>query len=284
MSKTKQIHLYSKKTFEYLGSAGKIGQGPGEIVVPLFSQMDILKKGIWLYDAGKRQLDYFEIDSILHNKDYLFRKSVPVPSTKAISYYLPYNNELFAFTDQNPHIYISFLDTAGVIRDDLAIPNNSNVYDKDDLINESSLPLIYYHIALNNKRERAAIVYRFAKVVILVQNDGELIRKLEGKDEVFQIPSNDDINQIITYYIVDYDDEYIYCLYKNDKRMNGDIPIYPREMHVFDWDGNQISKMSFDFNISSFKADLTSNTLYTYSPEANSFVLYNIEHLSTNTN
>ena len=168
-----------------------------------------------------------------------------------------------------------------MIRDDLSIRNNINIYKRDELIYESSLPLIYYHIALNDKLERAAIVYRFANVVLIIQNDGMLIRRLQGKDEAFQIPSNDDTNQIITYYMVDYDSEYIYCLYKNEKRKDGDIPIYPKEMHVFDWDGNQTSKMIFDYNISSFKADLASNTLYTYSPDVNSFVTYNIEHLST---
>lgn len=161
----------------------------------------------------------------------------------------------------------------------MSIPSTEKVYDLVSLNNETSRPLIYYHFALNNKRERVAIIYRFTNIILITHFDGELIKKLAGKDNQIQVLDNNDENQIITYYEIDYDEEYIYCLYKNQKRLNGDIPIYPREIHVFDWDGNQISKLFLEYDLASFKVDLVSRTIYTYSPEANSFVTYNIEHL-----
>lgn len=79
----KIIHIIDKNTYQYLGSAGDVGQGPGEIALPGCVAPDEVHRKLYITDHGKLRVFSFDIDSALADPSYL-------PPTK-----LKINNTLF---------------------------------------------------------------------------------------------------------------------------------------------------------------------------------------------
>lgn len=79
----KIIHIIDKNTYQYLGSMGNVGQGPGEIALPGCMVADEVHRKLYVTDHGKLRVFSFDIDSALADPSYL-------PSTK-----LKISNTLF---------------------------------------------------------------------------------------------------------------------------------------------------------------------------------------------
>jgi hypothetical protein len=77
------FHLYDKKSYKYITSAGILGKGPGEVTRPGKIAINHFTKDIWVSDYGKKVIWRFPLDSVLSNSNYL-------PKEK-----LPFNEDLF---------------------------------------------------------------------------------------------------------------------------------------------------------------------------------------------
>lgn len=77
------IHIFNKRSFEYITSTGISGRGPGEITRVGCGYLDLDGKVLWVDDHGNQVKWKFPIDSILSNSNFL-------PSTK-----IEMNNEFF---------------------------------------------------------------------------------------------------------------------------------------------------------------------------------------------
>ncbi|MGN0049097.1 MAG: 6-bladed beta-propeller, partial [Bacteroides sp.] len=69
-STDKMIHLFDGKSYEYLTSFGKFGQGPDEITILGSMAWNKMMNEIYVTDHGKLQIFGFHMDSIMNNADY----------------------------------------------------------------------------------------------------------------------------------------------------------------------------------------------------------------------
>lgn len=67
----KGIHLYNKKTFDFITSTAFRGRGPGEISSQGRVTIEPNNKIFWVPDHGKRVTFQFYLDSVLNNELYL---------------------------------------------------------------------------------------------------------------------------------------------------------------------------------------------------------------------
>ncbi|TAL68747.1 MAG: hypothetical protein EPN88_06970 [Bacteroidetes bacterium] len=273
----KQILLYNLKSFKYLGSAAKLGRGPHEISFP--GHIVINKKTglIWCQDLGKRLLWKFEIDSILANPNYFPDVKSEMPGILAILQLEVYSDSVFSFTGNNPDTLISFFDLQGNIINHLQIENRINLYSIADLSFETKNLMAYYLYAINRKNGRIAIIYNFSDVIVFLDKNGNIIRKLNGPGSTNQIPEYGNANKIMTNSLIESDDNYVYCLYKNKKRcdeITGMIPNNPIELNVYNWNGEPLLKIFFDHPVQTFTIDHINKRIITFSPDIDDLMIY----------
>lgn len=73
----KGVHIFDKNSFEYLGSTGIVGEGPGEIMQ--YGEIGITpdEKVFWMPDFAKIQMFRFNLDSALMDENYLPQVTLP---------------------------------------------------------------------------------------------------------------------------------------------------------------------------------------------------------------
>jgi len=278
--KNRYIHLFDRKGLKYLTSSGLIGRGPGEIINPFFAIPDNKRGIIWCMDHGRREILKFPIDSIMINPDFLPSFGLPVPAQKyIIIHYEPYNDELFSFYDDDPDILISFFNQKGEILDSLQIENKIEILKQSDpAVNQNIVSYIYKFHPLKNK---IAIAFRFSDILAVVDNKGNIINIIQGPDKINQIPDYSNPDLIVTYFDVVTDAKYVYCLYNEEKKQimstsGNRIPTLPKKLHVFDWEGNPIAQINFEFSVCSVVIDRCYKRIITFSPEIGDIVCYEL--------
>ena len=97
-----QFHIYNRKSFKYLGSAGKVGRGPNEIVNPGLAVLDSKKGLFWFLDFGSRKIWKFNIGKMVKVRNYLPESFAPMPNVFVIVFYYPFRDNLFSFIENDP--------------------------------------------------------------------------------------------------------------------------------------------------------------------------------------
>ncbi len=273
----KQVLFYSLNSFKYLGSAISIGRGPREITSPGHIVIDKRKGIVWCQDLAKRMLWRFEIDSILANPDYFPEIKSEMPGIIAILQLSVFNDNIFSYAGNNPDTLISFFNFHGKTIDSLKIENKIKLYKSKELTFETKNLMAYYLFVINDKSGRIAIIYKYSDVIVVLDRNGNILKKILGPGRTNQIPEYGNANQIMTNSLIQSDDKYIYCLYKNKKRnddLTGMIPNYPNELNVYDWDGVPGLKIILDHPVQTFTIDYKNNRIITFSPDVDDLMVY----------
>lgn len=90
----KQIHIFNKNTFEYLGSTANIGQGPDEITVMGNIGTDEKRGMFYVSDHGKMKIFAYDIDSVLADSNYKPHVKVEMDMKQFPDRYLYYSDTL----------------------------------------------------------------------------------------------------------------------------------------------------------------------------------------------
>jgi len=277
---SKQVVLLDLNTFNHISSSGPVGEGPDEIGALGLSSVDIFSRVIWYHDIGKNRLLQFEIDSILQDPSYFPGKPVPLESLFMPLQLSSYNDSLLAFSGVFPKFFVSFISTDGFIVDSLSVSSSGSLYDHDDMSFESMVYLSYYSFLINKVKNRIAIVYKYSDAMDIINFKGEVILRIIGPGRVSQIPNYKTVNPVMTNTITKSDEDFIYCLYKKNKRFDESsafLPIYDNMMNVYSWDGKPVVQFRFNYPAATFSIDKRYNRIITYSPEVNDLVTYNID-------
>ncbi len=282
-SNTRYIHLFSLKDFEFISSSGIIGRGPGEINNPFFAICDAERGIIWCMDQGKRRILCFPLDSIIDNENFSPSSSIPVPIEKhLIIHYKPFNNELFSFLNDDPNILVSFFDYNGNIIDTLDIIDQLELYEEIDY--ETSRNIVTYMYSCHPSNKKIAIAARFSDKLVIIDYKGNILNRIHGPDFIDQTPEYAKSGLKLTYFDIRSDSKFIYCLYnglEKVKEINGMLTsTFPMSLHVFDWCGNPISQIRFEYSASSFAIDAKYNRIVTFSPDVGIIVCYELPDLS----
>lgn len=277
----KQFHLYDRNSLKYLGSAGQVGRGPNEIVNPGLASLDAKKGLFWFLDIGSRKIWKFDIDSMIHIKNYLPGSFITMPELFVIVLYYPFRDNLFSFIENAPNKLISFFNEKGEILDSLAITDKTNLYKPEELQTFLRAYNPYFLYTFHPSLDKAVIANRYSDFLFIIDSKGNVLKKVQGPNSNFQIPDPDNHDQILTYYnTISSDDNFIYCLYLNKKSFNEQqVPNAPNKILVYKWDGNPVAEINLEFTAMSFVVDKENNRIVSYSTQVDDLVFYDLPKL-----
>jgi hypothetical protein len=272
-----QILIYDLNTFKFYAATGKIGRGPGEISSVSYAIMDRNNGDILYQDMAKHLILRFEVDSILNSASYYPKISTPIPEEKFLIYFDKYSDNLYSCISDKPGKLISFFNNDGTILDSLDIEDKVVLYEPSKVSLESRIYMASYFYAINDIKNRIAIIYTRSDVIAILDMDGNVLKRVNGPGKTDQIPSYSGQDQIITTTFIKSDSDFIYCLYKNKlpfDEKTGMIPTEANELNIYNWEGVPMAKLIFDHPVQTFIIDRVNNRVITYSPVIDKIVYY----------
>jgi len=244
------IHIFNKRSFEYITSTGISGRGPGEITGVGCGYLDLDGKVLWVDDHGNQVKWKFPIDSILSNSNFL-------PSTK-----IEMNNEFF-MTDGG---FISDSVVLGVAVVPLSNSSMEMTMAKENLYSGEIEKFgyvypgakdrydTYFNFCLSLRDSLYVHCYKYVDLMTICDLNGNLIVNVEGS-------SFNKRDKTVNYFIgVDIYKNYIIASYIGDRYVildGGNEPqiISPSKFLVFDMDGNYLKTLKVGSQFSSFCVD-----------------------------
>ncbi len=236
-NRDKCLKILNLNDFSFISSVVFLGRGPGEVANPASSVIDIENNIIWYSDWGKYKCFRFPIDSLLVNENYRATQSFKIEKglmpLMNMFYYPP---GFFGFSSFNiQKSLVSFLNMNGEKIDSLNIPNKL-FPDLWEGVGYSDNPIIIHY---NSGKHKFVIAHRFKNLLSVIDAKGNTIFRLPGKPNI----SNNQKKLSHSFYLIDSDDKYIYCLYvggpfsEYDSSQDKVKLFYPTRLLVFDWEG-----------------------------------------------
>ncbi len=271
-----QIHMYTHN-FDYLGSGGQVGKGPGEIINPFMPRVDQQAGVLWFADMGRQELLKFPIDTLIKNPQFLPREAIPIPDDLwFITLYDPLPDNIFRFADfQSPGNLLSFFNKEGERIDSLSIMRNPNLLNLKSKYEQDVVPSFSYEF--HPEKDIFALAYVYSDILTILDSKGEIITQVQGPDEINQVPDVRDQNRIKCYAHMQVDDRFIYLLYNGnptfDAQQNLNIP---NRVFVFDWDGQPVASLILEHPIPQFTLDKVNSRFVAMSMTTGDVVIYDI--------
>lgn len=271
-----QIHVYNE-TFAFIGSSGRVGKGPGEIINPFMTRIDQQAGILWFADMGRQELLKFPIDSLVNNPQFLPHESVPIPKDLwIITRYDPLPENLFRFADyQSSDALISFFNSSGQRVDSLKITRNALLSNLENNPEQAFMPTYMYEY--HPEKDLFALGYRYSDILAIIKTDGEVVTLVQGPDGVDQIPDIADENQIRCFAHIQVDENYIYMLYSGESAFDAQQNLnIPNQIFVFDWEGKPVASLKLEHPIPQFTLDPLNNRFIAMSLTTGDVVVYDI--------
>lgn len=277
------FHAYKVPEFEFIGSFGIEGKGPGEIQNPSFWGQIEENNGyaLWTYQMDLCKLVLLDIEKAIYNPDYEFEKEIDIPvgpgeavniialnDTTFIGTGAEANGEFFIYNRSQEKIEWKDYYSNSFIDNDV----------NPDVLSECKRGII--KIKPDKSKFVKALVY--LPVIDVYDESGKLDFSIQLSDFVKpNIQGNEfDSSTMVYYENIFLSDQYIYALNRNCT-----IEEYNNcndaEVHVFKWDGTPVCKYQLNEGIgpaSPFVVDELNNHIYTVNPknEEDFFSLFEI--------
>ena len=251
------FHVYKVPSFNYLGGFIPKGKGPGKeiLINPYFKNimgnkfqyqtMNEIKIASFNNDCTEIRIleeialpaELADIDHVFMLNDQLYGLKTIGKSKKEFVGYNPKNKSIFEYGPSFPHL--------------------------NEKVPDQRYPIFAKVIVVKPDKSLFASVYdKFPILRIYKSKDGSLKKevRLENNQRfpfglIRNNPSEADIDSLMqNYRKIKATDRYIYALYIG-KKMDNDITEmddFSNEIHVWDWEGNPIMKITLDKKIFSF--------------------------------
>jgi hypothetical protein len=256
----KGVHIFDKNSFDYLGSTGIVGEGPGEIIQ--YGEIGITpdENVFWLPDFAKLRMFRFRVDSALMDENYLPRGS------------LPFSNDFF-------------LSRLKFVSEELALGSGVEVLSpstfrtslgKWDLLSGKVEKFGYEHPRLKNERTNAyfdysydhqlmALSYGNYDVLSVFDAEGNAKFNLIGEKEF-----NNENRNLKFFGQVQFTKDYIFSSYLGDNHTlfdaNGNpIHVMPSKLLMFNLEGDLLKILETGHDIRFFAVDGVQNRVICYS-------------------
>jgi hypothetical protein len=268
------IHILNKTNYKPIKSVCKRGRGPNELYDSESFYIDKNEGKFGIAIDPKTGINEYSISKIVNNNYNLPVNNYSWPSQiKFLSGLKKRSNKLFSCSrNLSKKVFISFFNTEGKLIDSLDINNNTKHL---KTINKKYRTHAKYVYGFHPKQEKLAISLRYSDVLIALESNGKKIFETQGPDNIKRNPKESVMKRIVTYGQIETDDNFIYCLYNGEVFMQGQSFNYSNHMHIFNWKGEPIAKITFEHAVSRYALDKENNRIVTFSPEIGDIVYYN---------
>lgn len=281
----KCLKIFNLNDFNLISNAVFLGKGPGEVANPASTVIDKDNGILWYSDWGKYKCFKFPIDSLLLNQDFRASESFMIKKglmpIMNMFYYPP---EYFGFSSFSAQKnLISIMDNTGEQIDSLGIPNKlfSDIWKEAGY---SDNPFILHY---NQDKNKIVVASRFKNLLAVINEKGNLIFQIQGNSiEDNHKKGNTPEKNYRAFYLIDTDDNYIYCLhvggvyYEYDIKLNRGIINYPSSLLVFNWEGKGIYEIQLDHSLLYFAIDKARKRLIGSTMDfENGLVMYDLKKL-----
>ena len=192
-------------------------------------------------------------------------------------FYHPSGNVGFSSFNLQQNL-VSFIDKQGQPVDSLAIPNKLN-RDFWENAGISDNPLILHY---NPYHKKIVVAARFENFIAVIDQQGNPVFKLEGAP----LKSDGSWDKYESFYTIQSDQEFIYCLYTGgsigayDKELKRFKPNYPKKLFVFDWKGLARYEINLSHEVIFLKLDADRERLIGKTQEfENGLIIYDLSAL-----
>ncbi|GHV50619.1 hypothetical protein FACS1894181_11390 [Bacteroidia bacterium] len=251
-SPSELLHLFGRKTFNYIGSFIPKGEGPGYITRIGHIGVDEARRKFYVTDLGRQKIFAYHLDSLLANPKYM-------PEEK-----MKMDEALHPLKYQ----YISDTLCIGVMFEPVGNSTFTQSVARWNMNTGEITPLKYERINVKRRRlhaaasvEKGLIVkcYDHFDLMTICTLDGDLKYNIYGPDW----DENRNTNRITYYTEPIFCGDRILALYSGENRLadDGQGANYPTKLHVFDLDGNYLKTLETGYEIYSLLYDKENNRL-----------------------
>lgn len=249
----KPLHLFSLKQNKYIGSYGKLGEGPEEFQTPaLMTNND--NNSFLIYDQISRKTLGYTITSLLDNKPFFELKMNQNENCSSVNLI---DNNLYYLDFLNPSSRIYKFDT---------ITNKTIGYGSLLKNYRNASDIVFAQACdakMSYKNKNFIIAYRFApffeifntntnkwKSILTIDNYAPIYEEVSrNSKKIFSLKNGE---TKLGFLSIDTSSKYIYLLYSGEQKEIGK-PYMGNKILVFDYDGNPINYYELDKPISTFK-------------------------------
>lgn len=261
-----RFHFYNKKTLNKIGQYGLIGKGPEEFDEPecncqTFKKSNSKDEFIMIYEFGYGLIHEVNLSSILRNeKSSKINKFYLNPEIYNADNVYFINDSVFGEATDNKNVkyFKSSLKNPKSFNK-LGVVNNNEFLSKLPIEDKVNLDRSYMAFSKDNNKFIAAYL-RYNKIKILDTQLNEKFTILYGESENEIKKFNLSSPQNIFYFKRPFaGKQYFYVPYIGEKN---EVSTTPKEIHVFDYNGNPVNRYILDTPIRFFTVDEKQKKLY----------------------
>ncbi|WP_421874902.1 BF3164 family lipoprotein [Marinoscillum sp.] len=252
------IDVYSKDSFEYLGSLVTRGGSETEITSPGFLTVALDNHSIWVTDNGKSQMVRYDLslvnrDSVIHWSEVI---SYP-PDTPILMGFAPTNNGQF--------IGQTFADTDSLLMqfDSDSKRYVASGYPSDDALVVGDAFSQFANVFCYLPNGNIALAYRHYDALQILNTEGLKLRTVIGPDKLKITGPRD---KKAAYRHTKATENYLYAEYVGDEVINPETNSMnqARSLFIFDLDGNPVAEIDLGLTIANFAVDPETESLWIY--------------------
>lgn len=255
----KGIHLFDKKTFQYITSTAFVGKGPGEVTRSGGVKIDYKNRIIWLSDHGKMVLWKFPLDSILNNEKFYPKESIVLPKKFFIERFGFLNDSIVIGKVVNVLSNNSF-DMKMIKQNLKTMETESFGYEHPEATGKKSNSFF----KLSTKNNIYINCYPFCDLLTICDLQGNLKCNVWGKDRLDNKGDKKDYyrsvdvidNKIIASYLGD-----VGVVFNEYGRPQGNLPT---KFLIFDFNGNYLQTIETENEILFFCVDEDNSRIIAY--------------------
>ncbi len=259
------FHFFDKNNLKYIGSGGRKGQGPGEIiryknvkVIPNENDED----SFFVFDYSQVVIYKYHIDSLLSNKRYLPKKVVSFKVTQILSNFIPLNDSVFLGLGAHTTSSSSFVKE--IIKLNIKTNRMGTFGYQNPEIKEFGGKNTHSFFAGAKNKNRYVRSYLSQDLMTICDIEGNLVCNVYGpewdgrKEKRFDVDFFNEVALCRNYIIAAYNGGVSYTFGEN-KRPRG---TYAQKFLIFDLDGNYQKTLDVGEEIRFFCIDEDSNRLF----------------------
>jgi len=257
------LMIFNKDDMQYITSFSKLGNGPNEISIPSFASFNADNLILGIMDFGKKKAFFYNIDSIVN-----FQKYKPEIYDVANPFSNPILNDGFIYySNIQQGDYSNLLVRQNIKSGKIESVDKHHLINPKDIVKGQEVSGLSGNYIIRNNY----LVYSYffdSKFLIRNLNNNSVVYvhyndNIRGSGDIIE-PKN---NPKLAYRRPYLSEDNIYLsyqgtkIYKNENKRN-----YPKEIHVFNYNGQPIKKILLDREINTFAVDEMNNKLIAVDP------------------
>ncbi len=271
---------YSLPDFHLLGNCITSGRGADEFLTLTYNKQFIKDTSaikMWISSHLSREVSEFNLTSSIKEQKTIFDKRFLLDSITD-SYWFNINDSLFAAYSSTDNLYYTVynLKTQKPLM-------RTNIYKKNIKFDPFTLDITG---VMSPDRTKIALAMFNLNHIIIHSVDGNNIKPLtiyHSSNTIHEISLLEPIDRKTFYSDIRATNEYIFALYINRTGKMEDIETNKGiEIHMFDWNGNPIQKISIPNYIRFFDIDPQNEYIYGLNPYNEELFRYNIKPILKN--